>query len=149
MARCHWESRIWVNCVFAETNNSLSVPHAFEISKFLKDGTNQIVVCLDNSVKINLDGPVHQITNETQTNWNGIIGRLEIQKLPKVRISNLKVLCYNNINKIVLKGITSNLADKTANIAINITDNNKDKNLYYKQFNTKINTNNEFEISFM
>ncbi|WP_255489426.1 sugar-binding domain-containing protein [Dysgonomonas sp. 216] len=92
LERPHTETRLWINNQEIGMQNSLCVPHVYEIGKYLKSGNNTISVRVDNRTKdIDVGKDSHSITDQTQGNWNGIVGRLELQSTPKTFIENVKV----------------------------------------------------------
>lgn len=92
LERPHTETRLWINNKEVGLQNSLSVPHVYEISKFLKKGENTITICIDNRTKdIDVGKDSHSITDQTQGNWNGIVGRLELQCIPSTYIEDLQI----------------------------------------------------------
>lgn len=54
LERPHTETRLWINDTEVGMQNSLSVPHQFEISQYLRKGKNRITLCIDNRTK-NID----------------------------------------------------------------------------------------------
>lgn len=110
LERPHTETRLWVNGTEAGMQNSLSVPHEFEITKFLKPGKNLISLRIDNRTgDIDVGQDSHSITDQTQGNWNGVVGRLELQSMPKVYIDDVQIF--------------PNLKEKKALVEINIDGN--------------------------
>lgn len=116
LERVHWESQVWVNGQFVGKDKSLATPHQYDITPYVKAGDwNTVRIRVDNS-KIHDLAYTHAMSAETQTNWNGIIGRMEIQAVDKVYISNfqiypirkekkLKVVAQiTNIDKVAIKG---------------------------------------------
>ncbi len=96
LERCHWETHVWVDGNDVGTQNSLCVPHVHDLSDWLTPGEHRLTVCVDNTVKINIGHTLgnmlwtHAITEETQTNWNGIIGRIELIAGEPVRIDSIQ-----------------------------------------------------------
>jgi hypothetical protein len=78
LERCHWETTVWVDGKRAGTQNSLCAPQVYDLSDLLTPGSHRLTLCVDNTVKIDIGGWGHSITDETQTNWNGIVGRIEL-----------------------------------------------------------------------
>ncbi len=96
LERPHWESKVWVNGEEAGMQNSLSVPHEFDVTGLLKPGKNRISVRVDNRVKeINIGPDSHSITDHTQGNWNGIVGDVKLIARPNVFVKN--VLTYPDV----------------------------------------------------
>lgn len=93
LERCHWESQVWVNGKYIDSQNSLVAPHIYKLG-LLKEGKNQIAIRIDNTYKINVGILAHSVTEDTQTNWNGIIGKIELRKLEGLVVKN--VLVYPN-----------------------------------------------------
>ena len=92
LERPHTETRLWINNKEAGMQNSLSVPHVFEIGSYLKTGQNTITIRVDNRTKdIDVGKDSHSITDQTQGNWNGIVGRIELQSTPLTFIEDVQV----------------------------------------------------------
>lgn len=83
-------SRVWVDGVFCGRENTLSAPHVFDITKVAKPGKRTITVLIDNS-KLPPVGPSHQVDERTQTNWNGIVGSMELRATDPVWIKDVQV----------------------------------------------------------
>lgn len=112
LERPHTESSVWINGVEVGIQNSLSVPHVFDVSKYLKVGENLISIRVDNRIKeIDVGKDSHSITDQTQGNWNGIVGKLELRATSVSYISDIQV--YPDIKnkravlKVLLKGNSS------------------------------------------
>ena len=116
LERVHWETKLWVNGAYVGRKESLSVPHIYTLGKFLKPGeVNTIRLRVNNDLIYNIEYS-HAISAETQTNWNGIIGKIELRATDKVYISDVQVypdikgkkarleVTFNNSDKLSLKG---------------------------------------------
>lgn len=88
LERVLWKSQVWINGQYIGTRNSLTTPHRYEIGSALKPGRNRITICVDNSRQLAIGDP-HAYTEQSQTIWNGIIGRIELIARDKVRIDGL------------------------------------------------------------
>lgn len=118
LERVHWETKLWVNGAYVGREESLSVPHIYTLGKFLKPGeVNTIRLRVNNDLIYNIEYRYsHAISAETQTNWNGIIGKIELRATDKVYISDVQVypdikgkkarleVTFNNSDKLSLKG---------------------------------------------
>ncbi len=92
LERPHTETRLWINNKEVGMNNSLSVPHIFDVSSYLKTGKNTISLCIDNRTKeIDVGKDSHSISDQTQGNWNGIVGKIELRAVPKTYIDDIQV----------------------------------------------------------
>ena len=78
LERVHWESQLYINGSKVGCLDSLCVPHQYDITSFLKNGKNLIVVKIDNNYIYNIGKNSHSISDHTQGNWNGFIGEIKI-----------------------------------------------------------------------
>ncbi len=91
MERVHWESRLWVDGKEIGLQNSLSAPHVYDLSKILSPGKHILTLRIDNRIKdINPGKDSHSITDNTQGNWNGIVGKIRLVATPKVWINQIQ-----------------------------------------------------------
>lgn len=90
LERCHWETTLWVDGEPAGSRNSLSAPHVYDLG-VLSPGKHTLTVLVDNTYKLPIGTWAHAITEDTQSNWNGMIGRLELRATPQVWIENVQV----------------------------------------------------------
>lgn len=90
LERVHWETQAWLDDRHLGTQESLSTPHVFDLS-FAPPGRHRLTLRVDNSIKYNVGQWAHSITDETQTNWNGIIGELELRATDPVWIEDVQV----------------------------------------------------------
>ncbi|MDR0836507.1 MAG: hypothetical protein LBN11_08030, partial [Tannerella sp.] len=98
LERPHIETTLWINGQKVGMQNSLCVPHEYDITKFVNTGKVIVTIRVDNRIKEINPGPdSHSITDQTQGNWNGIVGRLELQKSDKTYIDDIQV--YPDVEK--------------------------------------------------
>jgi Glycosyl hydrolases family 2, sugar binding domain/Glycosyl hydrolases family 2, TIM barrel domain len=90
LERVMWQSQVWVNGQFMGARNSLSTPQCYEIGRALKPGRNEIVIRVDNRRQLAIGDP-SAYTEQTQTIWNGIIGRIALVEQDKVHINRLEL----------------------------------------------------------
>jgi hypothetical protein len=83
-------SRVWVDEMFAGRQDSLSAPHEFDVTKAMTPGKHTLTVLIDNA-KLPPVGPSHAVDERTQTNWNGIVGRMELRATDPVWIDDVQV----------------------------------------------------------
>ena len=103
--RPHIETTVYVNGREAGHQNSLSVPHQYDVTSFIKAGSNnEIAVCIYNGIEnVGVGQDSHSVTDQTQGNWNGMVGRIELQAAP---------LIYR-------KKVVPHIAEKSVDIIIN------------------------------
>ncbi len=92
LERPHWESMVWVNGVQAGMQNSLAVPHVYEVSAYLKAGENILTIRIDNRTKdIDVGENSHSISDHTQSNWNGIVGAISLRAAGRISFRNVEI----------------------------------------------------------
>ena len=78
-------TEIYVDAKLVGSSNDISTPQVFELSKFLTPGSHQLAIMVDNGsgVPEQLYASSHAYTEDTQTNWNGIIGEISLSTAKK------------------------------------------------------------------
>lgn len=89
LERAHWQTSAWVDAQASGSQNSLATPHVYDLTKALTPGPHRITLCVDNTYRINVGRNAHSMTDHTQTNWNGIIGRIELRAADPVWIDEV------------------------------------------------------------
>ncbi len=91
--RSHFQTAVWVNGVYLGECNSLGTPHRFDITRALNNNDKCRIVCrVDNRLdRVDVGINAHSVTDHTQTNWNGMIGRIELRRIPKVHIEDIQI----------------------------------------------------------
>lgn len=98
LERCHWESRVWIDDQEAGMQNSLGTAHVYDLTSWLAPGNHTITICVDNRTKdIDVGMNSHSISDHTQSNWNGITGRIELQSRSKIFIAGASL--YPDLGK--------------------------------------------------
>lgn len=91
LERPHWQTTVWVDSNSAGSADSLSTPHRYNLSEWLSPGDHVLTIRLDNSEIIEVGINSHSISDHTQSNWNGIVGRVQLQSSPPVWIEDVQV----------------------------------------------------------
>ncbi len=91
LERPHWETKVWVDGNEQGMRNSLSTPHVYDLGMGVEPGRHTITICVDNTYKIEVGRNAHSVTEHTQTNWNGIVGRLELRATDPVWIGQVHI----------------------------------------------------------
>lgn len=91
LERCHWETSVYVDGVPAGTDERLSTPNRFILTKQLTPGLHTLTICVDNRLKYPMDQWTHGTTEYTQTNWNGIVGDMKLEAKPAYYLANVQV----------------------------------------------------------
>ncbi|GAA1491229.1 glycoside hydrolase [Brachybacterium sacelli] len=89
LERVHWESTVWVDGTRIGAENSLSTAHRHDLGR-LAPGTHLLTVRVDNRTVIDVGPNSHAVSDHTQGNWNGIIGRMQLHARSEVEIAQLR-----------------------------------------------------------
>lgn len=83
---------VWVDNREVGTCNYLSTPQEYDLSSFLTPGQHKLTIRVDNgkSIPAQIRSSSHACTESTQTNWNGIIGRMELQAMNPLFIESIQ-----------------------------------------------------------
>ena len=101
-------TKIWIDSSYVGKSKILESPQVFEVSDLLLPGKHTVTIMVNNSLKLTPYGNVHIYGDDTQTNWNGILGKMYIEASEKTYIVKLKV--YPDIE------------DKSINIKLNLVN---------------------------
>ena len=118
-------TKIWVDNNFAGESSIILTPQKFNVTRFLTPGEHTITILVnngENSVPNGIKGS-HAWTEHTQTNWNGIIGEILLEAIPKNYIQLVKVKpdTENKQANVTLKIINSGNEKINAKIKLNKT----------------------------
>ena len=86
-------TKIWIDNEFVGSQRNLSTKHVYDLTGKLTPGKHVITVMVDNGggVPRAVLSNSHANTESTQTNWNGIIGDIRIDAMPRFYIKDIKV----------------------------------------------------------
>ena len=103
LERPHIETTVFVNGKEVGHQMSLSVPNEYDITDYVKFGkNNSIAIKIYNGIEnVGVGQDSHSVTDQTQGNWNGIVGKIELRSqksiftvktFPDLTTGNVKVL---------------------------------------------------------
>ena len=87
LERVIWESRVWLDGKEIGRQNSLSTPHEFDLTS-LAPGKHELLLRIDNRQQFDV-GRSHAYIEDTQSIWNGVVGKLELRATPLVWIDQV------------------------------------------------------------
>ncbi len=107
LERPHWETRVWVDGKFIGTNNSLGTPHEYDLGE-LTPGRHTLTLRVDNRRIVDVGENSHSVSDQSQGNWNGIIGDLTLRATPQVWIEELRVIPHVATRSVTVTGTIGN-----------------------------------------
>ena len=93
LERPHIETKVYVNGMLAGCDSSLSVPHCYDVTPFLKFGArNELKIRVYNGIEnVCVGQDSHSVSDQTQGNWNGIAGDIRLVCRPAAHITGVQV----------------------------------------------------------
>lgn len=90
LERPHIKTTVWVNGQEMGSQESLCIPHRFDVSSAIKPGeNNHIAVLVSNDMKDCCVGQdSHSVSDQTQGNWNGITGEMSLEAVSPIHFSD-------------------------------------------------------------
>lgn len=108
LERPHIETELWINGKNAGRQNSLTTAHNYELTPYIKKGENSISIRIYNGIEnVGVGQDSHSVTDQTQGDWNGIVGKIELRSTPLNYIEDLQVFpnIHNNTATVVIRTI--------------------------------------------
>ena len=122
LERPHWETTVWIDTTKIGMQNSLSTPHIYDLSKVLTPGHHIISIRVDNRIKeINVGPDSHSITDQTQGNWNGIVGEICLKSISPVSFEDIKLFTNIEEKSVRAKIILNNILEKDVSAKITLS----------------------------
>ena len=101
-------------------SETLAAPARLELPKSVKPGVHRLRLVIDNSPK-RLPVSGHQISDDTQTNWNGVMGRMEMRSFGAVSIERVAVHPHAAQNCVTAKVTFRNDGEAAAELDVLFT----------------------------
>jgi hypothetical protein len=119
LERAHTDTYVWVDNTAYGTCNSFVAPHTFDVTAGLTPGIHTITVMVDNRIKdINVGPDSHSLTDHTQGNWNGIVGKMELRATAPVWCSDVQVYPDVSAKKALVKLVLAGKVGSTGHISL-------------------------------
>lgn len=83
------KTHVWVDGADLGSADSLNTAHVYKLPKGLAEGSHTITIRVDNTDYPTKGG--HLTSPDTQTNWNGITGRIELQFYENVYMEDVQI----------------------------------------------------------
>lgn len=107
LERTHWETTLYLDGKEIGKQDALLTPQRY-LLEGLEAGTHTFTLRVDNRVNIAVGINAHSVSDHTQSNWNGVIGRMTLSVKPALYIEEVQI--YPDVNnkqakvKVNLKG---------------------------------------------
>lgn len=143
-------TKIWVDSIPAGESRLLQAPQEFDLSDLLTPGKHTLTIRVDNSRRLTPYGNVHINSDDTQTNWNGILGKILLEVSPKTRITGVKVFpdIENRLIRVKLK-LDNQLDLDDASVELQVRKTAAGKTTLLKPLKTVIDCSDPAELTYV
>jgi len=101
LERNHWVTHVWLDGQDFGTHDNLISPQIYDLGIDITPGKHRLTICVDNTLKFDLGSFVSINYEGTQTNWNGIVGAIELRAADLVSLNDVQV--YPDIDRKLIK----------------------------------------------
>jgi len=103
------KSEVWVDYKYIGSMSSLVGAHEYDLTDAVAAGSEHLLtIMIDNRDTFYLGTYGHSYTNETQTIWNGIVGKICLIAREAVYLDEIMVFTDENNKKVQVKGVLKN-----------------------------------------
>lgn len=122
LERVNIASDLWIDGIKIDRQIiEITTPHIYNLTDKIKAGTHTVTLRIDNRNLLNIDGMASGYSVDTQSIWNGIIGKTEIRCEEIFHTSNIQVFPDERSIKIKLTAHSDCLFPKeTRNVSFEI-----------------------------
>jgi len=114
LERAHWETMLWIDSKKVGLKNTLGTPHEYHLAEYLIPGEHKITLRIDNRIKdIDPGVDAHSVSDNTQTNWNGVVGDIVLKAKAPVYIETAQVYPDVAQKKVSVKGKIKNVTGES------------------------------------
>jgi hypothetical protein len=120
--RSHWETTLWIDGKEIGMQNSLGTPHVFDLTNVLTPGSHQVTVRIDNRIKtFDVGQNSHSISDHTQSNWNGMVGKLALTARSPLYIEDVQLYPDIKAKEVLAKITIGNSTGKPSKATIHLS----------------------------
>ncbi|NQT37566.1 MAG: beta-galactosidase, partial [Planctomycetes bacterium] len=112
-------TRVWVDRTFCGGEDTLSAPQLFDVTAAMTPGEHAITVLVDNA-RLPPVGPSHAVDERTQTNWNGIVGKMELRATAPVWLEDVQVYPDAEKKQAIIRVVIGNITGRAASGRITV-----------------------------
>ena len=91
LERPHWETAVWLDDQPLGRHDSLATAHVYVLGAQGTPGEHRLTIRIDNRMIVDVGPNAHSVSDHTQTNWNGIVGRIELAAESPVWLRNVRI----------------------------------------------------------
>ncbi len=120
LERPHWKTTLWLDDRECGSNDSLSVAHVYDLGTEVAPGRHVVTLRVDNTLAPDIGENSHSVSDHTQGNWNGVVGRVELAETEAAWIDDLQVYPSAARHTVVARGRVATAAGRALAARIRI-----------------------------
>ncbi len=101
LERNHWVTHVWLDGQDFGTHDNVISPQVYDLGIYITPGKHRLTICVDNTLKFNPGWNVNIWDEDTQPNWNGIVGAINLCAVDPVALSNVEV--YPDVDRKLIR----------------------------------------------
>jgi hypothetical protein len=121
LERPHWETTVWLDDKCIGRNDSLATAHVYDLGTSVAPGGHRLTIRVDNRVIVDVGPNSHSISDHTQSNWNGIVGRIELAAGSPTWLRNVRVFPDVNRKSALVKIDVASIWGKSAHGQVTVS----------------------------
>ena len=141
-------SKVWVDDQFVGSSFLLQSMQKYDLTQFLTPGEHSITILVNNDLKLTPYGNVHIYSDDTQTNWNGIIGKIQLEATSKTYISDLRISPDVQNKKALIDLKIENQPEGELAIELHVEKTEAGKTEHLKTFKTTVNAQEKIALEY-
>lgn len=110
---------VWIDHQFIGKSDLISAAQVYDLGE-LSPGKHKVTICIDNSPELLPVGGSHAISEHTQTNWNGIIGKMYLQAVNEINIKSVKITPDIQYKSVSVQVSINNQAKRAKNLSLKV-----------------------------
>ncbi len=120
LERPHWQTLAWLDDRKLGLRNGLGMAHVFDLGTDVSSGPHTLTIRIDNRVLIPVGHDAHSVSDQTQGNWNGVTGRLELRATAPVWFDDLQIFPHVASRSITVRGRMGNATRQAGRDSIHL-----------------------------
>ena len=126
LERVHWVSEAWLDGEPLGVRESLSTPHIYDLGVVgdgdgeVAPGAHTLTLKIDNRMAYGVGVNAHSMTDHTQSNWNGVIGAMELRADPAVTVARVHVTPDASARSASVLVTIANAADRAHTVELSL-----------------------------
>lgn len=151
LERPHWETTVWVDDHRVGMQNTLGTPHSYNLSEHLLPGKHTLTIRVDNRVKdIDVGRDAHSVSDNTQSNWNGIVGDIQLIREPGIALEDVRLHPNVAEKQVVIRGKVKGAegSNPTLSLVISALHQQTGQTLAQAEYPLALDTQGNFEVPY-